>query len=286
MALSLLICVHLCSSVVSPALADSLLAAEHWYDAVTEYRRAEFGCPDSSGLTGLKLGIALCLDGATDDGVAELRLVRDNHPALALASARCLAGFLSAGGRDELAAAELADALLFLTDSSERRRLTMDLAWLDAQSGDLPAARLRYLAAGDSTLADAVLAIERRPRRSPTVALLLSSIVPGSGEVYAGRFAHGVAGLAVTAGSAWASYEAAKSGDYVAAAFLFSFLFLRFYSGSRANAGFYAERWNERSVAEGIRQLAATHRPVPDWLSDAGRLAGIALPAAIPGTAP
>jgi hypothetical protein len=286
MVAAFLVCVHLCPSVVSPSLADSLLAAGHWYDAVTEYRRAEFDCPDSSGLAGLKLGIALCLEGATDDGVARLHLVRENHPALALAATRSLAGFLSAGGRDELAAAELEDALLFLADSAGRRRLERDLAWLDLEQGDLAAARLRYLALGDSMLASAIAEVERRPRRSPTVALLLSSVVPGSGEVYAGRFAHGVASLAVTAGSAWACYEAAKSNDYLAASLLFSLLFLRFYSGSRANAQYFAEQWNEKVERSGVEQVRREYRPEPDWLSGARFATGLALPAAIPRTTP
>jgi len=298
MGLSLLICVHLCiaastrqtslrfgSPVVSSALADSLLASGRYFDAATEYRRLLFQQPDSSGLLGLKLGIALGLDGETGAGTSELRLVRENHPDLAMPAVRGLAGLLASSGRAELAIVELEEARLTTADSLDRERLARDVAWLELTSGNLDEARRRYGELGDSSLARAIAAAEHRPRRNPDVAVTLSSLVPGTGEVYAGRFAHGIGALAVTAGSAWVSYEAAKSGDYLAASLLFSLLFLRFYTGSRANAQYFAEQWNANAESDATLEVSR-ERPGPDWLADARRMTGVALPAAIPRTGP
>jgi TM2 domain-containing membrane protein YozV len=111
------------------------------------------------------------------------------------------------------------------------------------------------------------------PHRSPTLAAVLSSFVPGSGEVYAGHAGTGLLAFAVTAGSlAWA-VVAAKNDDWVSASVIVSTLFWRFYNGSRANAVAFADEHNaavrRRHITDLIQNIAE-----PDWFGGADSLLG------------
>jgi tetratricopeptide (TPR) repeat protein len=81
--------------------------------------------------------------------------------------------------------------------------------------------------------------------KDPLLARVLSYIVPGSGQIYAGDLAQGINSLLVTglAGAlvVWAIVEGAYP-DAVAAAF---FIFQRFYFGSPFNAERIAKQYND-----------------------------------------
>ena len=105
------------------------------------------------------------------------------------------------------------------------------------------------------------------------MAAALSSFVPGSGEVYAGRTGTGLLAFAVTAGSlAWA-VVAAKSDDWVSASVIVSTLFWRFYNGSRANAVAFADEYNAAVRRRHITSLIH-HVAEPDWFSETDSILG------------
>jgi hypothetical protein len=185
-------------------------------------------------------------------------------------------------GRYDLAAFELSDLSVFTRDSARRASLQSATGWLRLQEGDIASAAKSYELAGMSGWAVALRASSEGPRRSPTLAAVLSSFVPGSGEVYAGRPADGLLAFGVTAGSLVWAIAAAKSDDWVSASVIVSTLFWRFYNGSRANAVAFADDFNSASRRRRVARLAAElpalsdrgHGGQPDWFNEADSVLG------------
>lgn len=279
-------------------LADTLFARGFYPEAALEYKRALFAGPDSGGLTRLKLGLSLAAGAESErnkDGrptaeavagaadakpagpLAELRHVQEENPGLGLASGLARAGFLVRESRLDAARLELLDLLLFAQDSVERQRLYSGLAWLELTGRDPAQAAASCEKAAEPGLAAEIRAASRIQGRSPTLALLLSTFVPGAGEVYAGRPLAGIASFAVTGGSGAAAYLAARSGDWVSAAVVFSLLFLRFYNGSRSNALDFCADYREAELGRRLSAITGARRLEPDWFGPAERLTGLSL---------
>jgi TM2 domain-containing membrane protein YozV len=144
---------------------------------------------------------------------------------------------------------------------------------LRLQKGDIASAATSYGLAGRPEVASAIGATKEGPRRSPTTAAILSSFIPGSGEIYAGHTATGLLGFAITAGFLAGAVWAAKTDDWVSASIIVSTLFWRFYNGSRSNAVAFADDLNSASRRRRIARLAA-ELPEPDWFSGADSVLG------------
>ena len=133
-----------------------------------------------------------------------------------------------------------------------------------------------YGQAGRPEVAGAFRSGPEGPRRSPTMAAVLSSFIPGSGEVYAGRPATGLLAFVVTAGSLVWAVTAARNDDWVSASVIVSTLFWRFYNGSRANAVAFADEFNAASRRRRIAALSG-RLAGPEWFRDSDSLLGYRL---------
>jgi len=261
------------------SLGDSLLKHRFAAEAAQEFRRCLWqqdthGAAD--GLTHFKLGLSLAASGRLQDAAQELSTAGRLNADLADTSQTALAGFYAQSRRYDLAAFELSDLLVFTRDSARRAELNAAVGWLHLQEGDVPSAASSYELAGKPDVANSLRLAGAAPRRSPTLAAVLSSFVPGSGEIYAGRTGPGLLAFAVTAGSlAWA-VVAAKSDDWVSASVIVSTLFWRFYNGSRANAVAFADEYNAASRRRRIAGLSARLME-PDWFSGTESLLGYRL---------
>jgi tetratricopeptide (TPR) repeat protein len=95
---------------------------------------------------------------------------------------------------------------------------------------------------------------------SPAAAEVMSFILPGSGQVYAGDLFQGLNSLAVTGGSAALVVWAIASGDYFDAAAAVYFVFARFYTGGPWNAARIASERNAnrtRAIQRAVLDLLA-----------------------------
>jgi len=81
-------------------------------------------------------------------------------------------------------------------------------------------------------------------RKSPNAALLLSTIVPGTGQLYAGDPWDALNAFALNAGLGTIIFTAMKNEYYLEAALLFLYPFRRYYLGNRDNARIAAEKSN------------------------------------------
>jgi tetratricopeptide (TPR) repeat protein len=257
-------------------LGDSLLRYGFYSEAAAEYRR-------SSCLTGrstdelLRLGLSLAGAGDLSEAVPTLRLVSEQDSGLAWDATMALAGLYARRHEFARARFELSSLLLGSPDSARTRKLQFLCGWLDLQSHDLSSARSCFSQADRQDLVQAIE--DLGPARSPAAATIMSSVVPGLGEVCAGRPLSGLLGFTVTGTSACAAYLSARSGDWVLAAVLVSTFFLRFYNGSRQNASLFANEWNHRRVTAMLERLEAAGTPEPDWFEGVRPIVGPEFPA-------
>jgi hypothetical protein len=258
------------------SLGDSLLKHGFNTEAVQEFRRSLWladSVDTSAARTHLKLGLGLAAENQVFAGAEELREAGRIAPDLAEPAQTALAGYYAQRKRYDLAAFELSDLLVFTRDSVRRVSLNSAIGWLHLQEGDVASAASSFDLADKPGIAQALRSAKVTPSRSPTLAAVLSSFVPGSGEAYAGRTGTGLLAFAVTAGSlAWA-VVAAKSDDWVSTSVIVSTLFWRFYNGSRTNAVAFADDYNSASRRRRIARLAA-ELPRPDWFSGTDSVLG------------
>ena len=91
--------------------------------------------------------------------------------------------------------------------------------------------------------------------RSERKASLLSTFLPGAGQVYAGRVGNGYVSFALNGLVAYALSHSLATNRWVDATFVFT-LGSRFYFGGRQNAARFAVEWNERQREAFVKQLS------------------------------
>jgi tetratricopeptide (TPR) repeat protein len=271
----------LAATVPAPArlasdVADSMVVHGYYAEAASEYRRALFLEGDDSAVdaatTRLKLGIALGSAGRTADAVRELHAARDGRTSLALSAQLAAAGFYARRADFEQAQAEVSDLLVFSRESAEANGLQRYAAWLSLRQGDVAASAAGFRRAGDTTLSNRIRQSAAPGTRSPNLAMLMSSVIPGTGEMYAGRPAAGLLALAVTGLTVVGIVWAARSDDWVSASVVASTFFWRFYNGSRQNAANFADEFNRAAIDRNVRRISAAE---PAWFGPASLATGL-----------
>ena len=261
------------------AIGDSLLKHGFGIEAIQEFRRSLwFSNSDdaSAGLTRLRLGLGLATVNQLPAAAEELRAAGRLNPDLAEPAQTALAGFYARRNRYDMAGFELSDLLVFTRDSARRASLQSAIGWLRLQEGDLASAASSYEEAGMPEVASTLRSEPGGPRRNPTVAAVMSSFMPGSGEIYAGRPVTGLLAFVVTAGSLVWAVTAAKNDDWVSASVIVSTLFWRFYNGSRANATAFADEFNAASRRRRVARLSG-QLAEREWFRDADSVLGYRL---------
>lgn len=95
----------------------------------------------------------------------------------------------------------------------------------------------------------------RQSARSPKLAKWLSTFIPGSGQLYAGSWLQGFNAMALNAGTGyllWGTYDRQSVRDFI---LVFSFIWLRYYSGNRLHAEEAAIRANHAHQEKVIQQI-------------------------------
>jgi tetratricopeptide (TPR) repeat protein len=255
-----------------------LLQHRFFREAAGEYRRALFLLADTAagyeGAGTFRLGLSLGASGDLAGAAAAFQKAADIDPALRMKSLKALAGFWARRGDYDRSRLELSDLLLFTSDSQARASLSHDIGWLDLQMHAVTSAATSFERAGDTLTASGIRGLGRlHGRKNTTAAMLMSSLIPGSGEVYAGRPLPGLLGLGVTGASAVGTWLTARSGDWVGASVILSVFFLRFYNGSRQNAAAFSEEFNERLLRRRVAELTQSTIAEPDWFGDMREIA-------------
>ena len=103
-------------------------------------------------------------------------------------------------------------------------------------------------------LANTLLAETPLPSKSPQLASWLSTVIPGSGQFYAGRVKEGILAAALNGTFIYLITDAIRDRRYVDSAGLF-FVGWQFYWGNRTNARQFATEYNKHREHELIETL-------------------------------
>lgn len=85
------------------------------------------------------------------------------------------------------------------------------------------------------------------PHRSPSVAKIMSAIIPGLGQMYCGEYLDGLNAMALNGALIWSVVTQVERQRYLAALMVGIPLVGRYYLGNLDHADMYARRFNERS---------------------------------------
>jgi putative membrane protein insertion efficiency factor len=277
----------------SADLAEMMFRQGRFEEAISEYRRLLFHCPDDSLESSLRYRIGLVYLNEKQWNRARQELQRAagttssqqlNHRArLRLGQSYLSEGFPERGEdllRDLLRQTRRggnvglsAEAQFWLGVSTlHQGRWTEAAGWFQDLSrrlsnSDLPSgARQLETAAWQLETAARQLETAARqgyglPRRSPALATTLSVILPGSGQIYGGRIWSGLLSLALNAAAGYLTIDAFQEDRHLDGALLATLVWSRFYFGGLHNAGRYAREFNRKKTQEHLAPYRSLMQP-------------------------
>lgn len=251
--------------------ADALAAAGKYDDAITDYKR--FICfnrdDERASLVQVKIAKAYWGLGDREKALDEYGRAVDSAPSDQIRDARRVdLAVLHLANKDYSSAeAVLLRVSAFSADADAKRRASFFLAVCHLYLGGWDEARdeLKTYFEGrdDPGLARlyALLSPANRPRlKSSRLARSLSTILPGSGQIYAGRIGDGINAICVNGLFGMPLFQSLRAGR-VLDIMMDSTGFLRYYNGNRDNAGNQVDRYNDqlnRRYAEQVIELLKT----------------------------
>lgn len=208
----------LSDAVAVRRFADHLFARGDYYRAIGEYQRYLFLAPDAPDRTGARLAIgrAYLAGGRAADAAAYFTALAATEPDPSIAAAwRYQAGLAHLADEDFATAARELEAAADGLPGYRGRALTLRGFALAAADRDEEAVAVLELAAAEpdaGRLAPALAdELARRDElvahRSPTLAGILSAVLPGAGHAYVGDLGLGLTALAWNGLFAWGLYE-------------------------------------------------------------------------------
>ncbi len=252
--------------------AQSLYAAGEYYRAIGEFQRFLFFQPDHplASEAQLTIGLAYFCGERWLQAFEVFRQVGRATPdaAIRAESALWMAETRARGG-DQVEAIRLYQELSRQSPSGEiAQRAAYLIGWGYLRQRQWTNAREAfahvdekspYHASGER-LATALDPPPELPQRSPTVARLLSTVLPGAGQIYTGHTLDGLIGLALH-GALIAGTTGAVMAGLEGAAGISSFFTWGFYQTQMTNAVALAQDFNVRGEERFIGQLTVQERP-------------------------
>jgi hypothetical protein len=145
-------------------------------------------------------------------------------------------------------------------------QLVVAAAQLQLEQPAAAYARLKAIPTGSTASADAQAIAETMqtwgvmPHRSPALAGILSAVIPGSGQTYAGAWPDGLAALVVNGGLIGAGWQLAQREQWFGLG-LVGLFELGFYGGNIMSAVNNAERFNRQAWQHRADQALGTREP-------------------------
>lgn len=211
------------------AFADSLFQKGDYLNAAHEYKRLLFLHPDTpqSDFIAFRVAASYQNAGTLENAIRAYQFLIDTYPESSLV-ARCKNNIAQCHILSSDSKPGLSSLKRFLEEHTEsalapRAHFTIGIVHID--KGEWTQARqvwndvsLTYpespFAEVSNRLAEKVKDAQNLPRRSPTVAGVLSALVPGSGQVYTGRTVDGLYAFVSVAVLGGASFYYADRGRY------------------------------------------------------------------------
>lgn len=203
-----------------------------WTEAITSLRTATHHATDDESKSEYRLDLAVTLIATQDYDLARLELIRvtmRTPSALLYRRALFLRGVAS----------------IYQFRWNEAREVLKD--WITDE-------RL------DALFDEAV----NTPRKSIRIARILSTILPGAGQVYAGSWRGGVNALLLNSALGFLTVDAALDRHYTDALLWGGLVFWRYYRGNTFRAGQAAEQFNERRIQQAAEAILQRLQEIVD----------------------
>ena len=249
-------------------LGDHFFALENYDAAITEYKRFLFFNAEHprSGEVQFKIGLAYrAQKWWAEAAEAMIAAVQRTTETELQAERRVeLAVTLIASGAYNLALVELirVDMQSQSAQLRQRARFLRGIAYLYQFKWEQ--ARSVFLAYFDAIPSAAGAAAEidtffaealNLPQKSEKAARLLSTLLPGLGQTYAGDWKNGLNALLLNGLLGYVTLDAAIDRDYDDALLSFFFLFYRYYAGNRYRAAEAAQAFNDRENRRHVNRI-------------------------------
>lgn len=261
-----LLLVTVCASAADhvPTMADSLMAAAFYDEAITEYKRFLFFNTGTAAASRqyAKMGYCYAELGDWERSIESMDAAIVYAAQDSLRNQRRLdrAAVLIAAGRFEEARFDLDTMFHHSRRESVRKRAGVLLLLSKVLTHDWNAALSSYrdLSGSDvirhETLERSLIEASQTEYKSPDTAVLLSSFIPGAGQAYSGHWLSGINALILNGAFAYITGYSIVNEHYGAAILTFLFLLKRYYNGNRYQAYQAAvvenEKTNERLQRE------------------------------------
>jgi tetratricopeptide (TPR) repeat protein len=229
------------------SFADSLYSVEDYFASATEYERFLYYFPTDSNSDYARLKLCLSYLKANEPTKAEKTFgeLEKTFSSYSRNAQLALAKYYIQSNNYYRAKTELQDLLLTSSDSNEVQKLNRLLGRIALAEFDFQQAENYFTLSSDSIALKEIQNLKRLPRKSPMLASILSTILPGTGEIYSGHYWTGIGAFLVNGLSIAGIVYSVNKKNYIDATLIFSIFFSRFYLGSRQNAFDFANKSNE-----------------------------------------
>ncbi len=221
------------------SFADSLYCQGDYARAITEYKRMLFAQTVETSCAFHRIGMSYKRSGKYDESIEYLRQAFDASPPESLEVELSL---------------ELADAYLRISEypmarleleGIDKPRATRLYAVSYLLEGDFKKAE-KHLDSPDGELGTIAREGERLRFLNENRMVILSALLPGSGQLLSGHLGDGLLAFVLTASSGFFLYDALRDKRYLDASLIFGQLFSRFYMGNIRNTHRLATEENLR----------------------------------------
>ena len=240
--------------------AETLFNLERYEEAITEYKRFIFFNPADYRIDHAfhKLGLCYKAQEKWEKAIKALRMSVEATVDDSLKEERKVeSGIIQiACGKYSTAQLELLRVAHFGKYPSSKQKARFFLGacylylfdWANANEtfGDFYSQCNQPSCGEKKKLVDSLL-IEARslPYKSVRTAKILSTFLPGAGQLYVGNWKKSLNALTINSATAFLLWDSIENKDYLSVS-LSGFLFLRYYLGNRHHAAQNAKRYNQR----------------------------------------
>lgn len=240
-----------------PGLAHELYIHKDYYRAITEYKREAFFADSAhqKRWADFRIGESYRKSGRAEESVSYLARAARFSESDELSDS-CV--FSLARSYIQMGSFPAARAILDSLGKEVPCKLAL-AGWSSLLEGDFETARGLFASAGRDSLADLAAACTEIRWKSPAAAAVMSAILPGSGQVYAGGYRQGVTSFLLHALFGYLTYRAIDDHRYFEAAAAVYTGFSRFYVGNIISASSLVREDNHRRMDEVIRTGLTEH---------------------------
>lgn len=243
-------------------LGDHFVQLQNYDAAITEYKRFIFFHPDDVRVAQIydKIGLAYRSQGLWEEAILAMKsaVLNANTDEEKSQFQLNLAVTLIASKNYDLARLELIKVMLRNTsEKTYKRSLFLQAVTYIYQYRWDDTRKVLKDYTTDESLDQLLEKAINLPQKSTTLAKVLSAVIPGTGQMYAGRWGGGLNALGLNGVLGYVAVDAVLKGYYIDATLWTYFIFRRYYMGNLYRSETAVETYNQeksQQVAENILQ--------------------------------